>query len=178
MARCYLREYVFFKEKTGYEVRLSLLGSEKCIRARAWMFLLRLLHSRRDFAMLCERQDATWFLAAHVAAFAHFAGVVAAVAYDNLTAAVAKVRLGHPGQLGARFAQMVAHYAFEPRFCRPGEGNDKGSVERRGGNVRLQHLVPIPTGPSVAAISAALQAQLDAKFARRADDIVAWDRGG
>lgn len=155
-----------------FEVWIVVAG----VRTKAWMFLLRLLHSRRDFAMLCERQDATWFLAAHVAAFAHFAGVVAAIAYDNLTAAVAKVLLGQPRQLRPRFAQMVAHYAFEPRFCRPGEGHDKGSVERRGGNVRLQHLVPIPVGPSVAAISATLQAELDAKFARRADDAAAWER--
>jgi len=110
------------------------------VRIKAWMFLMRLLFSGRGFTMLCERQDATWFLAAHVAAFQHFAGVIAAVAHDNLTAAVAKVVLGEARHLRPRFAHMVAHYAFEARFCRVGEGHDKGSVERRGGNIRLQQL--------------------------------------
>lgn len=144
-------------------------------RVKAWMFLMRLLYSGRDFAMVCAHQDTTWFLAAHVAAFAHFAGVIAAVAYDNLTAAVAKVVLGEPRQLRPRFAQLVAHYAFEARFCRVGEGHDKGSVERRGGNVRLQHLVPIPQGDSLAAMSVQLQARLDARFTQSAERVVAWE---
>ena len=62
-----------------------------------------------------------------MAAFTHFAGVIAAVAYDNLTAAVAKVLLGAPRVLRPRFAALVAHYALEARFCRPGEGHDKGA---------------------------------------------------
>ena len=155
-----------------FEVWVELAG----VRTRAWMFLMRLLHSRRDFTMLCAHQDTTWFLAAHVAAFVHFAGVIAAVAYDNLTAAVAKVLLGQPRQLRPRFAQLVAHYAFEARFCRPGEGHDKGSVERRGGNLRQQHMVPVPSGDSLGEISAALQRRIDEAFLRRAEDVVAWER--
>ena len=52
------------------------------------------------------------------------AGVVAAIAYDNLTAAVARVLVGAPRVLRPRFAALVAHYAFEARFCRPGEGHE------------------------------------------------------
>ena len=44
------------------------------VRQKAWLFLMRLMHSGRDFAMVCAQQDTTWFLAAHVAAFTHFAG--------------------------------------------------------------------------------------------------------
>lgn len=153
-----------------FEVWVDLAG----VRTKAWMFLLRLLHARRDFAMVCARQDTTWFLAAHVAAFAHLGGVVAAVAYDNLTAAVARVVVGQPRQLRPRFSALMAHYAIEARFCRPGEGHDKGSVERRGGNVRLQHLVPILSGPSLSDISATLQAKLDEAFERRADAASLW----
>jgi transposase len=145
------------------------------VRVKAWMFLMRLLFSGRDFVMLCARQDTTWFLAAHVAAFQHFAGVVAAVAYDNLTAAVAKVLLGEPRLLRPRFAQMVAHYAFEARFCRVGEGHDKGSVERRGGNIRLQHMVPIPQGESLEAIGAALQQRIDARY-QSGERVAQWQQ--
>ncbi len=59
-----------------FEVWVELAG----VRQKAWLFLMRLMHSGRDFTMLCAQQDATWFLAAHVAAFQHFAGVVAATA--------------------------------------------------------------------------------------------------
>jgi len=134
------------------------------------------MHSGRDFAMLCAQQDTTWFLAAHVAAFSYFAGVIAAVAYDNLTPAVAKILVGAPRLLRPRFAALCAHYAFEARFCRPGEGHDKGGVERRGGHIRRQHLVPVPRGESLSAISTDLQARLDAQHARNATRTDAWTR--
>jgi len=145
-------------------------------RQKAWMFLLRLMYSGRDFATICLRQDTTWFLAAHLAAFTHLAGLVAAIAYDNLTAAVARVLVGAPRALRPRFAAFAAHYALEPRFCRPGEGHDKGGVERRGGHIRHQHLVPIPHGESLAGINAALQARLDTQFFASPARAAAWDR--
>jgi transposase len=155
-----------------FEVWVELAG----VRQKAWLFLMRLMHSGRDFAMLCAQQDATWFLAAHVAAFQHFAGVVAATAYDNLTAAVAKVLVGAPRVLRPRFAALAAHYAFEPRFCRPGEGHDKGGVERRGGHIRRQHMVPLPRGSSLAEMSATLQARLDAQHDRDPSRAESWSR--
>jgi transposase len=155
-----------------FEVWVELAG----VRQKSWLFLMRLMHSGRDFAMLCAQQDTTWFLAAHVAAFTHFAGVIAAIAYDNLTAAVAKVLIGAPRVLRPRFAALAAHYAFEPRFCRPGEGHDKGGVERRGGHIRWQHLVPIPRGSSLAEMSTALQIRLDAQHDRNVSRSEPWAR--
>jgi transposase len=155
-----------------FEVWIDLAA----VRQKAWLFVLRLMHSGRDFAMVCARQDTTWFLAAHVAAFAHLAGVVAAIAYDNLTAAVARVLVGQPRVLRPRFAAFVAHYGLEPRFCRPGTGHDKGGVERRGGHIRHQHLVPVPSGATLGAINAALQARLDAQFAAAPPRAAAWAR--
>ena len=153
-----------------FEVWVDLGG----LRQKAWLFLMRLMHSGRDFTMLCAQQDTTWFLAAHVAAFTHFAGLIAAVAYDNLTAAVAKVLLGAPRVLRPRFAALVAHDAFEPRFCRPGEGHDKGGVERRGGHLRWQHLVPLPSGSTLADISVGLQRRIDEQHARQVERTAAW----
>lgn len=153
-----------------FEVWVELAG----VRQKAWLFLMRLMHSGRDFATLCAQQDTTWFLAAHVAAFTHFAGVLAAVAYDNLSAAVAKVLVGAPRIVRPQFAALTAHYAFEARFCRPGEGHDKGGVESRGGHVRWQHMVPIPRGETLAEMSAALQIRLDTQHARNPVQTEAW----
>src|SRR6185369_8537081 len=63
-------------------------------RQKAWMFVMRLMHSGRDFAWLYERQDQVSFLDGHVRAFAHFGVVPQRLAYDNLRAAVARVLVG------------------------------------------------------------------------------------
>jgi len=132
-------------------------------RRKAWLFLLRLMYSGRDFAWIYERQDQVSFLDGHVRAFAHLGGVPARVAYDNLRPAVVRILVGGARLLTPRFAALASHYVFEPCFCRPGEGHDKGGVEARGKALRRQALVPIPSGPTLDAINAALLAQLDAR---------------
>src|SRR5690606_19569276 len=102
-------------------------------------------------------------------AFAHFGGVPQRLLYDNLRAAVARVLVGAARELTARMQALVAHYAFEPCFARPGTGHDKGGVESRGRAIRWQHLVPIPAGPDLAAISQALIVRLDQQAATQRD---------
>ena len=138
-------------------------------RRKAWLFLMRLMYSGRDFAWIYERQDQVSFLDGHVRAFAHFGGVPARLAYDNLKAAVVRILVGGERTLTARFAALASHYLFEPCFCRPGEGHDKGGVEGRGKALRQQALVPIPTGASLDAINAGLLARLDARLATKRD---------
>jgi hypothetical protein len=135
------------------------------VRRKAWLFLMRLMYSGRDFAWIYERQDQVSFLDGHVRAFAHFGGVPARVAYDNLKAAVVRILVGGERTLTARFAALASHYLVEPCFCRPGEGHDKGGVESRGKAVRRQALTPIPSAPTLAAINQALLARMDARLA-------------
>jgi len=52
---------------------------------------------------------------------------------------------------------------FEPSFCRPATGHDKGGVESRGKAIRWQHLVPIPSGGNLHEVSETLLARLDAR---------------
>jgi len=142
-----------------FEVLVDLDG----VRRKAWLFLMRLMDSGRDFAWIYERQDQISFLDGHVRAFAHFAGVPARLAYDNLRLAVVRILVGGERALTARFAALASHYLFEPCFCRPGEGHDKGGVEARGQAIRRQVLVPIPSGASLEAINQALLARLDTR---------------
>jgi len=148
-----------------FEVLVDLDGT----RRKAWLFLMRLMYSGRDFAWIYERQDQVSFLDGHVRAFAHFGGVPARLAYDNLKAAVVRILVGGERALTARFAALASHYLFEPCFCRPGEGHDKGGVEARGQALRRQALVPIPSGPTLTAINAALLARLDARLETKRD---------
>jgi transposase len=148
-----------------FEVLVDLDGT----RQKAWLFLMRLMYSGRDFAWIYERQDQVSFLDGHVRAFAHFGGVPARLAYDNLKAAVVRILVGGERTLTPRFAALASHYLFEPCFCRPGEGHDKGGVESRGKAVRRQALTPIPTAPTLDALNQALLARMDARLATGRD---------
>ena len=143
-----------------FEVLVDIDGT----RRKAWLFLMRLMYSGRDFAWIYERQDQISFLDGHVRAFAHFEGVPARIAYDNLRAAVVRILVGGARTLTPRFTALASHYLLEACFCRPGEGHDKGGVESRGKAIRQQVLVPIPVGPTLAAINAVLLAQMDARL--------------
>jgi len=143
-----------------FEVLVDVNGT----RRKAWLFLMRLMYSGRDFAWIYERQDQISFLDGHVRAFAHVGGVPARIAYDNLRAAVVRILVGGARTLTPRFTALASHYLLEACFCRPGEGHDKGGVEARGKAVRQQALVPIPSGTTLATINAALLAQMDARL--------------
>ncbi|MCB9563164.1 MAG: IS21 family transposase [Kofleriaceae bacterium] len=148
-----------------FEVLVDVGGK----RQKAWMFLMRLMHSGRDFAWLYGRQDQVCFLDGHVRAFEHFGGVAHRALYDNLKPAVTKILVGSERELSLRFVAMANHYLLEPCFARPGTGHDKGGVEARGKGIRWQHLVPIPSGPDLATVSAQLLARLDARAATKRD---------
>ena len=139
-----------------FEVTVEVEGR----RLKAWMFLIYLMFSGRTFGWLYERCDQISFLDGHVRSFAHLGAIPWRLVYDNLTPAVKKIVRGDRDLTG-RFQALVSHYLFEPCFARPGEGHDKGGVEGRGKGVRLAHLVPIPRGTSLDAISLELQADLD-----------------
>ena len=141
-----------------FEVLVDLGGK----RTQVWMFVMRLMHSGRDFACLYLRQDQVSFLDGHVRAFEHFGFVPNRIAYDNLKAAVKKHLVGSERLLAGRFEALSSHYLFEASFCRPRTGHDKGGVESRGKAIRWQHLVPIPSADSLDAMRVALIARLDA----------------
>lgn len=148
-----------------FEVFVDVAGE----RRKAHLFLMRLMHSGRDFAWLYPRQDQTCFLDGHVRAFGHLGGATQRLVYDNLKAAVAKILVGSERELSARFFALASHYLIEPCFARPRTGHDKGGVESRGKAIRWQELVPIPSGESLDAISAQLVERLDRRAAEKRD---------
>ena len=89
-----------------FEVLVEVDG----VRRKAWLFLMRLMYSGRDFAWIYERQDQISFLDGHVRAFAHFDGVPARVAYDNLRAVVVRILVGGARTLTPRLTALASHY--------------------------------------------------------------------
>ncbi len=138
------------------------------VRRKAWLFLMRLMYSGRDFVWLYDRCDQLSFLDGHVRAFERLGGVPARLVYDNLSAAVKRILVGER-ELTREFHRLASHYLFEPCFARPGEGHDKGGVEARGRQLRLQQLVPLRTGESLQAVAQALLDDVAADEPRRRD---------
>lgn len=153
-----------------FDVEVDLDG----VRTTAHLFLMRLMSSSRDFCWLYPRQDQVCFLDGHVRAFAHFGGVPDRAAYDNLKAAVKRHLVGSERELTARMLAATVHYLFEASFCRPYTGHDKGGVEARGKNVRLQSMVPVPSGPTLEHISAKVLADVERRFWEKADAEERW----
>lgn len=148
-----------------FEVTVEEAGAVR----KAWKFLMRLMYSGYDFVWLYRQCDQLAFLDGHVRAFNFFNAVPKRCVYDNLTAAVRR-RVGASPRLSDRFAALSSHYLFEPCFARPYQGHDKGGVESRGKAIRLQHLVPIPRGASLAEIAEALLAEVRESATSRLDE--------
>src|SRR5215207_178607 len=85
-----------------FEVLVEVEG----VRRKAWLFLMRLMYSGRDFAWIYERQDQISFLDGHVRAFAHFDGVPARVAYDYVARHIIVVMCPRVICAGARMGDL------------------------------------------------------------------------
>ena len=116
-------------------------------RRKAWLFLMRLMYSGRDFAWIYERQDQVSFLDGHVRAFAHFGGVPARLAYDNLRGGGGP----DPGRrrADADAALCGAGVALPVRAVLLSAGRratTRAASKRAARPLRRQALVPIPSG--------------------------------
>ncbi|MDK1390184.1 IS21 family transposase [Sinorhizobium sp. 7-81] len=74
--------------------------------------------------------DARVLFDAHNHAFRVFGGVPRRGIYDNMKTAIDKVGRGKERDVNVRFLAMASHYLFEPEFCNPASGWEKGQVEK------------------------------------------------
>jgi hypothetical protein len=80
----------------------------------------------------------------HNHAFEVLGGIPRRGIYDNMKTAVDKVGRGKARVVNARFRAMSGHFLFEPDFCNPAAGWEKGQVEKlvRDARPRIWHDVP------------------------------------
>jgi len=83
-------------------------------------------------------------LEAQAQAFEFFGGVPREVWYDNMKVAVQEMLQGHNRKEQERFASFHSHYLYEPHFCNPASGWEKGGVENSVGYTRRNWLVGAP----------------------------------
>jgi len=147
------------------EAQVILGGAQVTVQ----LFVMRLCYSRRLFVMAFPTQRQEAFFAGHVQAFHFFAGVPQRIAYDNLKAAVQRILEGKSRQEQQRFVLFRSHYLFESRFCTPGQGHEKGRVEKGVGFGRRNYLAGVPEFASFATLNAHLLACCKADDARQVD---------
>ncbi len=64
---------------------------------------------------------------------------------------------GKERQVNARFLAMANHYVFEPEFCNPASGWEKGQVEKNVQDARPRLWQPMPSFPDLAALNGWLE---------------------
>lgn len=90
----------------------------------------KLSYSRAFFLRAYLTQTHEMLFDAHYHAFMAFGGIPERGIYDNMKTAVDKVGRGKQRQVNKRFHAMVGHYLYEPEFCNPAAGWEKGQVEK------------------------------------------------
>ena len=91
-------------------------------------------------------------------AFQYFGGVPGRLIFDNARVAV---KSGFGAQAAAQddYSQLAAHYGFQPVFCNPASGNEKGLVENLVGYIRRNVCVPLPRVKNLEELNAKLLAK-------------------
>jgi transposase len=108
----------------------AVIGGE---RVKLQVAHTKLSHSRAFHLRAYPLQTHEMLFDAHNHAFRVLGGVPRRGIYDNMKTAVDRVGAGKARDINQRFAAMASHYLFEPEFCNPASGWEKGQVEK---NVR------------------------------------------
>jgi transposase len=90
---------------------------------------------------------------AHNHAFRVLGGVPKRGIYDNMRTAVDKVGRGKERTVNLRFLAMTSHYLFEPEFCNPAAGWEKGQVEKNVQDARHRIWQTLPPMESLEALN-------------------------
>lgn len=90
----------------------------------------KLSYSRAFFMRAYLTQSHEMLFDAHYHAFRAFGGIPQRGIYDNMKTAVDRIGRGKERQINKRFYAMVGHYLFEPEFCNPASGWEKGQIEK------------------------------------------------
>jgi transposase len=108
------------------------------LRRRLEVAHTKLAASRAFWLTAYPTQSHEMLFEAHAKAFAAFGGIPRRGIYDNMKTAVDRVGVGKARAVNARFLAMCSHYLFEPEFCNPASGWEKGVVEKNVQDRRRQ----------------------------------------
>ncbi|BCA61318.1 Transposase [Sphingomonas sp. HMP9] len=141
----------------------AILGGE---RVKLQAAHTKLSHSRAFIVRAYPLQTHEMLFDAHQHAFRVLGGVPRRGIYDNMKTAVDRIGTGKARQVNARFAAMASHYLFEPEFCNPASGWEKGQVEKNVQDARRRLWQRLPELSDIAALNAWLEEQCIAQWAQ------------
>ena len=130
------------------------LGGE---RTKLQVAHTKLSHSRAFIVRAYPLQTHEMLFDALTQAFRVLGGVPRRGIFDNMKTAVDRIGSGKARQVNARFAAMASHYLFEPDFCNPASGWEKGQVEKNVQDARRRLWQPLPSFPDMDALNAWLE---------------------
>ena len=132
----------------------AVLGGE---RTKLQVAHVKLSHSRAFLVRAYLLQTHEMLFDAHWHGFRVLGGVPERGIYDNMRTAVDRVGRGKERQVNLRFLAMANHYVFEPEFCNPASGWEKGQVEKNVQDARPRLWQPVPSFPDLAALNVWLE---------------------
>ncbi|WP_051663472.1 DDE-type integrase/transposase/recombinase [Alicyclobacillus macrosporangiidus] len=100
--------------------------------------------SNAAFTFPVRAENTECFLEAMKHIFQQTGGVPRKIWFDNLLAAVVSIDKNGERTFTDQFLRFAAHYRFQPEFCNPYSGHEKGHVENKVGYSRRNWLVPPP----------------------------------
>lgn len=128
----------------------AVIGGE---RVKLQVAHIKLSHSRAFLVRAYLLQTHEMLFDAHWHAFRVFGGIPGRGIYDNMKTAVDRVRRGKQRDVNARFLAMTGHYVFEPEFCNPAAGWEKGQVEKNVRDARHRLWQVAPAFPNLEALN-------------------------
>lgn len=132
----------------------AALGGE---RVKLQVAHTKLSHSRAFVVRAYPLQTHEMLFDALTQAFRVLGGVPRRGIFDNMKTAVDRIGSGKARQINARFAAMASHYLFEPEFCNPASGWEKGQVEKNVQDARRRLWQPLPSFPDLGALNVWLE---------------------
>ena len=132
----------------------ALLGGE---RTKLQVAHTKLSHSRAFIVRAYLLQTHEMLFDAMTQAFRVLGGVPRRGIFDNMKTAVDRIGSGKARQVNARFAAMASHYLFEPEFCNPASGWEKGQVEKNVQDARRRLWQPLPSFRDLDALNSWLE---------------------
>jgi transposase len=141
----------------------AILGGE---RTKLQVAHTKLSHSRAFIVRAYLLQTHEMLFDAMTQAFRVLGGVPRRGIFDNMKTAVDRIGSGKARQINARFAAMASHYLFEPEFCNPASGWEKGQVEKNVQDARRRLWQPLPSFPDLDSLNAWLEEQCIAQWSQ------------
>lgn len=119
----------------------AIIGGELVERK---MLILSYPYSNAAFVFVTPKENTECFLEGLRQLFEISGGVPNRIWFDNLSAAVVSIGTDGKRKLTDEFQRFALHYCFQPVFCNPAQGNEKGHVENKVGYARRNWCVPLP----------------------------------